>query len=70
MILTYAVYNWWLKRLDTQLNEPTNQFQPVELTNQKCYFKTLKISVMNIPIPSLSLGYTLIVLYKLTVSEH
>ena len=19
-------YNWWLKRLDTQINEPTNQY--------------------------------------------
>ena len=47
-------YNWWLKRLDTKLNEPTNQNsikvpKIVNQTNRKRYHLTLGTSVMNSP---------------------
>ena len=48
-------YNQWLKRLDTQLNKPTNQnsLKSPKLANQlieKRYDKTLGTSVMNRPL--------------------
>ena len=53
-------YNLWLKRLDTQLNEPTNQI-PKLLSQRirKRYNKTLGTSVLNSPMspPSLILMY-------------
>ena len=59
-------YNWWLKRLDTQLVEPTNPnlfkvFKIIKTTNKKiCYCKTLGISAINSPMspPSLTM-YTI-----------
>ena len=51
----YSVdYNLWIKRLDTQLNEQTNQNSTkvhmiVKPTNKKSYFKTLGTSVINSP---------------------
>ena len=53
-------YNYWLKRLDTQLNESTNQnslkVPKVEKpTNKKTLLKTLGTSVINstyVPLPS------------------
>ena len=50
-------YNWWLKRLVTELNEPTHQSlikvpKVVEPTNKK----TLGTSVINSPMSSLSLS--------------
>ena len=51
----YSVdYNLWIKRLDTQLNEQTNQNSTkvhmiVKPTNKKSYCKTLGTSVINSP---------------------
>ena len=44
-IILSVDYNWWLKRLDTQLNEQTNQNsikvpKVVKPTNMKRQFKT------------------------------
>ena len=53
-------YNQWLKRLDTQLNEPIYQssikvHKVVKLTIKKYYYTTLGTSVINSPMfpPSL-----------------
>ena len=53
-----------LKRLDTQLNKPTNQNllkSPKFLSQQirKCYYKTLGTSVINSPLSPLSLSQIL-----------
>ena len=41
-------YNYWLKRLDTQLIEPTNQVpKNVRPKNKKREYKTLETSVLN-----------------------
>ena len=59
--ITPVDYTQWLKRLDTQLNEPTNQNsikvpKVVKLTNKKHYYKTLGASdVINSPLSPLSL---------------
>ena len=59
--ITYFVnINWWLKRLDTQINEPTNQNsikvpKIVKPTNKKNYYKTLGTSVINDPMSPPSL---------------
>ena len=55
-------YNWWLERLDTQLNKPTNQnsFKVPNFVHQrirKRYYKTLGTSVITDHCPSLSLLY-------------
>ena len=45
-------YNQWLKRFDTQLNDPTNSIQAlnvVEPLNKKRYYKTLGTIVINSP---------------------
>ena len=50
--------NQWLKRLDTQLNKPTNHNpfpKIVKPTNKKRYTKTLGTSVINSPLSTLSL---------------
>ena len=54
-ILFFVDYNKWLKRLDTQLNNLTNQSlikvpKVVEPTIRKCYYKTLGTRV-NSPMP-------------------
>ena len=60
-MITYKItpsvdYNFWLKRLDAQLNEPTNQKlikvpKVVKPTNKKTnYNKTLGTSVTNSPL--------------------
>ncbi len=56
-IAPFVDYNWWLKRLDTQLNEPTNQNLSPQLLSQrirKGYYKTLETSVITAqcPLPS------------------
>ena len=56
-----ADYNKWLKRLDTQSNEPTNQNSKevpkvVHPMYKKRYYKTLGTSVMNSPMSPSSLG--------------
>ena len=57
-----VVYNWWLERLDTQLNKPTNQ-NSLKVPNfvhqriRKRYYKTLGTSVIPAQCPSLSLLY-------------
>ena len=43
-------YNKWFKRLDTQLNEPTNKNLVNFFIQQKHYFKTLGTIVINRPI--------------------
>ena len=60
-ITPYADYNKWLKRLDTQSNEPTNQNsievpKVVNLMYKKHYYKTLGTSVMNSPLSPSFLG--------------
>ena len=42
-------YNKWLKRLDTQLNKPTNQnlIKVYKPTNKQCFHKTFGIRVIN-----------------------
>ena len=47
-------YNYWQKRLDTQLNEPTNQNlikvpKIVKPMNKKVFYKTLGTGVINSP---------------------
>ncbi len=60
--ITSAVdYDQWLKRLDTQLNLPTNQnstkvLKVVKPTNKKCNNKTLGTSVINSSMSSPSLA--------------
>ena len=53
-IVSSLEYNYWLKRLDTQLIEPTNQIlmkvpKLVKSTNKKRIYKTLGASVINSP---------------------
>ena len=53
-------YSLWLKRLDTQLNEATNQNsrkvpKVIKLTNKKMLLKTLGTSVINSPMSPLSM---------------
>ena len=55
-------YNRWLKRLDAQLNEPTNQnlikvSKVVKAKEKKRFYKTLRTRVINSPMPSSSLFY-------------
>ena len=45
-IITFVDYNMWLRRLDTQLDKPTNENsikdpKVVEPTNRKRYYKPL-----------------------------
>ena len=53
--LTLSIdYNKWLKRLDTELNESTNQYsikipKVVKATNKKTLNKTFGIKVINQP---------------------
>ena len=46
-------YNQWLKHLDTQLEEPTNQnsikVPKFQQQIRKCYYKTLGTSIINNP---------------------
>ena len=45
-------YNQWLKRFDTQLNDPTNSIQArkvVKPMNKKSYYKTLGNIAINSP---------------------
>ena len=54
-IPSFVDYNYWLKHLDTQLNESTNQNslkvpKVVKPTNKKMLLKTLGTSVMNSPL--------------------
>ena len=57
-----TVYNYyWLKRLDTQLNESTNQnslnvSKVVKPLNKKTQLKTLGTSVINNPLSSFFLA--------------
>ena len=47
-----------LKRLNTQLNEPTNQYSSPKLLSKrirKCYYETLVTSVINSPLSPPSL---------------
>ena len=60
-IYPYVDYNWWLKRMGTQRNEPTNQNSikipiVVKPMNRKRYYKTLGNSVIMSP-PSLVFNY-------------
>ena len=62
-IIPFVDYNSWLKRLDTQLIELSNQnsvkvSKVIELTNKKRYHQTLGTSVINSPMspPSLSIS--------------
>ena len=53
-------YNYWLKRLESQLNKPKNPFskkirEVIKPTNKKHYSKTLDTSVINNPVSSPSL---------------
>ena len=53
--------NWRLKRLDTQLYEPTNQNslkfpKVIKPMNKKRYYKTLETSVINSQLSPLSLS--------------
>ena len=50
-IIPSVDYNYWMKRLNTQLNEPNNKN-----SHKKRYYKTLGTSVINNPMspPSLS----------------
>ena len=55
-------YNYSLKRLDTQLNESTNQNslkvpKVVKQTNKKTFLKILRTSVINSPLSPSFLGY-------------
>ena len=48
----HFLFNYWQKRLDTQLNESTNQNslrvpKVVKPTNKKRYYKTLETSVID-----------------------
>ena len=59
-IPTSVDYNYWLKRLDTQLNETTNQNslkvpKVVNPMNKKTILKTLGTSVINSLLSPLSL---------------
>ena len=58
-ITPYVYYNWWLKRLDTQLNELTNKnsikFLKVFKPKNNNYYKTLGTSVLNSPMSPPSL---------------
>ena len=64
--ITHSVdYDWWLKRLDTQLDKPTNQnplkaLKVVKPTNEK----TLGTSVINSPLSPLSLS----LMFRLIIS--
>ena len=48
-IILSVDYKYWLKRLDTQLNEPNNQNSRKLLSQRirKRYYKTLETSVIN-----------------------
>ena len=51
-------YNNWLKRLDTQLNEPTNKnsikvSKIVKATHKKCYYKYWGLQLLETNVPSL-----------------
>ena len=51
-IIPSVDYNQWLKHLDTQIDEPTNQNsikipQSFRANDKKCYFKTLGTNVRN-----------------------
>ena len=53
-------YNQWLKRFDTQLNEPTNKKSTIVVspTDKKSRsYKTLGTSVRNNPMPPSSLTF-------------
>ena len=63
-------YNYWLKRLDTQLNDPTNQnlVKVPKLLGQRIridYWKTLGTGVINCPMspPSLTLNCIIFLQY-------
>ena len=61
-------FNLWLKRLYTQLNEPTNKYtlkvpKVVKPTNKKTLFKTLVTSVINSPMSTLFLIISLLTIY-------
>ena len=54
-ISSFVDYNYWLNRLDTQLNESTNQNslkvpKVVELTNNKTSLKILGTNAINSPL--------------------
>ena len=57
-IIPSVAFNYWLKRSDTQLNEPTNQnlIKCFESTNKKTLLLSFRTSVLNSPMspPSLS----------------
>ena len=53
-IIPSVEYNWWLKRVDTQLNESTNKnltkvSKVVSQRIRKSCYKTLRTSVINSP---------------------
>ncbi len=53
-------FNYWLKRVDTQFNEPTNKNSIkvpkfVKIMNKKHYYKTFGTSVINSPMSRPSL---------------
>ena len=52
-------YNYWLKRLDTQLNKSSNRnaLKLVKPKNKKTLLKTLGTSVINNPVFPLSMAY-------------
>ena len=59
-IAPFVYYNQWLKRLDTQLNEPNNQNsikfpKVVETTNKKTCYNPLRTSAINSPMSPTSL---------------
>ena len=57
-ITTSVDENYWLKRLNTQFNESTNQNSVVQPSQRlrKCYYKTLGTSVINSSLSPLSLS--------------
>ena len=62
-IIPTVDYNLWLKRLDIQLNEPTNQNslkvpKVVKSTNKKMCYKTFETREINNPMspPSLTIA--------------
>ena len=60
-ILSPVDYNYWLERLETQLNESTNQNslkvpRVVKPTNKKTLLKKLGTSVINSPLSPTSLS--------------
>ena len=68
--ITPLDYNYWLKRFDFQLNEPTIQISPKLFSQQirKFYHKSLGTNVINSPVPHASCISTKYYTYLLSYS--